>query len=183
MKIACVILLVLLTSTGCRRNQVTSQDSVPNEASGASSERSAEYPQVQWSEPVPELSDATDATRSAWPANMAVVRRHFDESHWTRATKPQFAVYLTENDFFKIEIQPDTKKMVGAVKTTRTINNGSSRGEVIPEIRTTKPLTDKGEVLSLFEAYLKQDGTFDTLARWSDAETVDSTSNVVEQSP
>ena len=172
MKLIPFALLVVFVCTGCGRDQLPSSTSVPEDVPPVTtSERSQQYPKVEWSEPVSDEANAISATRSGWPANIITVRERFTKRRWTAAKEPRFTVWLTENDFFRITIAADSTEMVGTVKTTRTIDEGPMRGELIPEIRTTEPFANEGEALSLLEAYLKQDGTFETLVRWSDIDT------------
>jgi hypothetical protein len=173
MKYACVTFVALLFCTGCGRDQLPSESVVPEDAPAVTSERSLPYPQVHWAEPEPDQPNVIAVGGSAGPANIATVRRRFTEGSWTKASKPRFAIWLTENDYFEITIDPDSTKMVGTVRTTRTIDSGPLHGELLGKIRTTQPFANEDEALSLLEAYLKQDGTFDTLVRWSNANADD----------
>lgn len=158
-------LLLTFTLIGCGRGQTALQDSVPQDGPASTSDRSSQYPQVEWSEPA--TANVLDASRAAWPANGRTVRRHFVESDWKSARSPDFRVWLNEHAFFQITIEPDSGKMTGIVKTTKTINSGPMSGERIGQTRATEFISNEDEALSLLEAYVKQDGTFDTLVRWS----------------
>lgn len=183
MKYACVTFVALLFCTGCGRDQLPSESVVPEDAPAVTSERSLPYPQVHWAEPEPDQPNVIAVGASVGPANIATVRRRFTEGSWTKASKPRFAIWLTENDFFEITIDPDSTKMVGTVRTTRTIDSGPLRGERISETRTTQPLANEDEALALLEAYIKQDGAFDTLVQWSNSETGGSIAGASERSP
>jgi len=174
---ACVTFLVLLFCTGCGRDHLPSKDSVPDDVPpAATSER---YPKLEWTEPVPERAPEPGVPTiigagGGCSASVPSLQQRFKYPLWTEAEKPTFTIWLTENDFLQITIAPDSKKMVGTVKTTRTIDSGPLRGELHGEIRTTQPFVNEDEALSLLEAYLKQDGSFDTLVRWSNADTGES---------
>lgn len=188
MKYACVTFVALLFCTGCGRDQLPSESVVPEDAPpAAASEHSRQYPKLVWTEPVPESEPGVPTVigveSESGPASVRSLRMRFDDRLWTEAENATFTVWLTENDFLRITIAPDSKRMVGTVKTTRTIDGGPLRGELLGEIRTTQPFANEDEALSLLEAYLKQDGTFDTLVRWSNTNTGDSDADASERSP
>jgi len=173
MKYVCATLFASLFCIGCGRDERPSKNSVPKDVP-STTER---YPTLEWTEAVvsehdpesgePELLEVHGSTT---PVNVLVLQKCFRDPVWTEAKNPEFTVWQTENDFARVIIAPDSKKFVAKVKTTKMFDSGPMRGDVSTvRIRTTKPFANEGEVLTLLEAYLKQDGTFETLVRWSDA--------------
>ena len=174
MKYTVAILFTLLSCNGCGGGQLPSTNSVPEKAAPAATSES--YPKLEW-------ACLGGGRMSSGPASVPGLRMWFEDSRWTEASDPEFSIWLTENDFFQITIAPDSKKIVGTVKETTMIGSGPMRGGALFEIRTTQPIANESEALLLLEAYLKQDGTFDTLVRWSDAVTSDSDAEGSERSP
>lgn len=164
--IPAAILVVLIACGGCRPDEPPKAPAAAPTTEEAGPSR--ELPRLEWSEPEPDDPNVVEVSGGGWPASLASLRRRFTEKPWQEARKPWFRIWLTDDDFFQITIDPSSSTMVGTARSVRIMEDGPLRGEKLPVTRTTGPLADEGAALMLLEAYLKQDGSFDQHVQWAD---------------
>lgn len=167
--IQAAILVVLIACGGCRPDEPSQSPPKAPAAAPTADEAglSRELPRLEWSEPEPDDPNVVEVSGGGWPASLASLRRRFTEKPWQEARKPWFRIWLTDDDFFQIDVDTASQQMVGTARTVHIVEDGPLHGEKLPVSRTTEPFADEDEALSLLEAYLRQDGSFQQHVRWS----------------
>lgn len=161
--------VVLIVSSGCHTDEPSEPPPLAPEAAPASDDAklSRELPRLEWSEPEPDRPNVIAVTGSGWPATLGSLRRRFTESRWQESREPRFRIWLTDDEFFQVAIDPTSSALIGTERTVRIPEEGPLRGEKLPVSRTTEPLADEDVALALLEAYLRHDGSFHQQVRWS----------------